>query len=618
MKRIVSNVVVAAVAGVLVGNGWAAEQPTAQEAMESLKAESRQAKFSMAGSRVARVYGQPLSFGTTPQDAAESFKARHAAVFGVEPGDLERAALFEGGALAQPVMYDPHTGRYKFTMIRYAHSRGGIPVFRSELRLLMRNEADSPLVLAVSSLRTLGKYTPDKAHLRGDFDPGRAAPEMERFSNPDTVIWAGVNDKVAAPRLARTFIAEKGGPGSDYEKWLYVVDAASTEVLYRESRIIFEDVVGNVSAMATEAPKPDFCSDELPTAMPYAMASIPGGSAAYADADGNYVITDVGTSAVTVISPMVGHYFAVTDMSGPDDVLSQSVNPPGPANFTHNAHNSSEFIRAQANAYIQANIVRDFTLTYNPDYPTLSAETHFPVYVNRTDQHCPGNAWYDYESINFCATGGGYPNTAFASVVHHEYGHHLVQCAGSGQGQYGEGMSDTIGVLIADDPVTGHGWYGDCDSGLRSAVNDLQYPCESGIHYCGQLLSGCIWDTRNELANTNPGSYLDILSNLTVNSILLHLGPLISPQITVDFLVLDDDDGDLSNGTPHLAEICTGFGAHSMDCPELITCDVPSDCPDDDGLFCTGPDCVSGLCLYVDDPCFDGDPCTEDVCDEDT
>ena len=30
-------------------------------------------------------------------------------------------------------------------------------------------------------------------------------------------------------------------------------------------------------------------------------------------------------------------------------------------------------------------------------------------------------------------------------MVHHEYGHHLVNVGGSGQGQYGEGMSDVMG-----------------------------------------------------------------------------------------------------------------------------------------------------------------------------
>ena len=40
--------------------------------------------------------------------------------------------------------------------------------------------------------------------------------------------------------------------------------------------------------------------------------------------------------------------------------------PPGPADFVHNASNASEFIRAEVNAYVESNIIRDFTLGFNP------------------------------------------------------------------------------------------------------------------------------------------------------------------------------------------------------------------------------------------------------------
>ncbi|MHC4698255.1 MAG: hypothetical protein ACYTFA_16100, partial [Planctomycetota bacterium] len=65
-------------------------------------------------------------------------------------------------------------------------------------------------------------------------------------------------------------------------------------------------------------------------------------------------------------------------------------------------------------------------------------------------------------------------------------------------------------------------------------------------------------------ARTITIGYLDILSSLTISSIPLHTGTLITPQITIDFLTLDDDDGDLSNGTPHSDEIEAGFRAHNM------------------------------------------------------
>ncbi|MCH7691170.1 MAG: right-handed parallel beta-helix repeat-containing protein [candidate division Zixibacteria bacterium] len=69
---------------------------------------------------------------------------------------------------------------------------------------------------------------------------------------------------------------------------------------------------------------------------------------------------------------------------------------------------------------------------------------------------------------------------------------------------------------------------------------------------------------KNELSVRYPTNYLDTLANLTINSILLHYGTKIDSQIAIDFLVLDDDDSDLENGTPHSTEILAAFGAHNL------------------------------------------------------
>lgn len=521
--------------------------------------------FHETGSRITRAYGAPMSFGNTAKDSAEQFRRRYADVFGARAGDLVPRGAAAAGAHLQPVMFDANTGRYKFTLVTYGQERQGIPVFRSDLRLLVRNEPGNPLVLAAANLRELGNFAPGAAVAQ--FDPKQADTGMTRFTKPGRVIWAGVDDKSVNPVMAVTFVGSNGAEGTgDIQQWLFVVDPTTNKILYKEDQIIFTDVSGNISGMATTGNGADFCEPEVLTPMAHATASIQGGNSAFADANGDFTIPNAGTSDVTVESPMNGQLFIVNDRQQSEEVLTQTVTPPGPADFTHNAANTSEYVRAEVNGYIQANIVRDFALVFNPSYPVISTQTDFPVNVNiGPGRICPGNAFYTGSSINFCKSGRGFPNTAYSSVVHHEYGHHLVKSAGSGQGEYGEGMSDSVAVTIADDPVLGYGFFGDCDSGLRTADNTRQYPCtSSSIHTCGQILSGCIWDTRNELVLTKPSTYLDIISNLTVNSILLHAGRDITPQIYNDFLTLDDDDADLSNGTPHKTEITNGFAAHNM------------------------------------------------------
>jgi len=76
-----------------------------------------------------------------------------------------------------------------------------------------------------------------------------------------------------------------------------------------------------------------------------------------------------------------------------------------------------------------------------------------------------------------------------------------------------------------------------------------------------------------------------IVSTLAVNSIMMHSGSSITPSITLDWLVLDDDDGDLGTGTPHCSEIMAGFAMHNMevdgyDCPNpALTITYPSGRP---------------------------------------
>jgi hypothetical protein len=83
-----------------------------------------------------------------------------------------------------------------------------------------------------------------------------------------------------------------------------------------------------------------------------------------------------------------------------------------------------------------------------------------------------------------------------------------------------------------------------------------------------------VWSTRNALIGPYPSTYKDILGSLAVNAMLVHGGgELITPQITIDFLTLDDNNANIGDGTPHYTQINTGFTAHNMDAPPLIFLD---------------------------------------------
>jgi len=530
--------------------------------------------------RIRRVYGEAFSHGTSPEESANAFLQANANIFDAEAHDLELQNI-------QPIMYNHDINDYKFLGLNYIQEINDVPVYRSRLILLVRNEDGYPLVLASSDLHDMSAYDgksqfDEVSALKGILTVQNTWPTLVEFSQPESVIWAGVDDTIEEPLFSFMFIGESDSLDNNGfpEKRLFITDAITGEILYSENLILFVDVEGNVQGMATQGRAADFCEEELPEPMRWARVNILS-QIAYTDGIGDFIISNAGSTPVTVQSRLWGNWFRVYNYSGTDTLLENYVTPPGPANFMYNEPNVNERTRAEVNGYLQANIVRDFTLTYNPSYPGLQ-QNEFPVWVNRDDGYCPGNAWYDYSSINFCRSGSGYPNTAWSSIIHHEYGHHLVAEAGSGQGQYGEGMGDTMGLLILDEPGTGWGFFGNCNEPLRTADNTIQYPCSGAIHYCGQLLSGCVWDTRNELAISNPSNYMDILANLAINAMLVHTGETIDPSITIDYLVLDDNNGNIYDGTPHYQEIATGFGAHNMDAPELalLGFEFPNGLPD--------------------------------------
>lgn len=542
--------------------------------------------------RVLRLYGEAFSHGATPEASAEAFLAGNAPVLGLDHLDMVPIPELHN----QPIMYLRESGTFKFTGLNYRQVRGGLPVFRSRLMLLVRNEPGYPLVLASADVRDLADFMPDPQVVLAATPNAaqaaamRAVPGLDQFRDAEMVIYAGVDDTVVEPRESWVFLAGRGQvTDPDHGWWLFVVDARTNRVLFSESQIFHVDVNGVTQGVATQGIGADFCGPVATELMPHARAFI-GATNVFSNAFGQFTVPNPGNQQVTVTGNLQGRYFRVTNQAGSNTSAQQTLFPPGPAMLTFNPINSNEFVRAEVNAFLHANLLRDFVLYYNPSYPTVSTQLDMAVNVN-LDNNC--NAFYSpaEQSINFYTSGGGCANTAFSTVVYHEFGHHLIQMAGSGQGAYGEGMSDCVAVIMSDDPGLGYGFNSGCGTPLRNADNDCQYSaancttnCGSAIHSCGRLMSGCVWDLRNQLLSTHPATYRDILSSLTINSILLHTGTAINPAITIDFLTLDDDDANINNGTPHYAQIAAAFGAHNMPAPPLAAISLE--------LTATTPACV--------------------------
>jgi Zn-dependent metalloprotease len=501
------------------------------------------------------------------------------------------------GAHVVSLGYDHDSDTFRFSLVGYTQHVNGIPVFRGDVRLLVRNEPGYPLVLVSNALRDVRDFAanfnalavpPSKINVNrvarralNQFGPGAVVSEQEQ------VIWAGYDNAPAeATRLAYKFIVSGAGVFDPTEKrrMLYVVDAETNRILFQEDQIVHADITATVRGNATQGTAADACNPEAPTALPYARVTV-GANNYFANANGVVVIPNPTNANLSLTSNLAaaGQFFIVNDVAGEESTQSVSSTG-GSVEFLHNSANTDQSERAEVNAYLHANIARDYLLAYNPSFPTIATQLAFPINV-MVSGTC--NAFYDGSSINFYPAGGGCNNTAFSVVVHHEYGHHIVNRAGSGQGAYGEGFSDVVGILITDESRLAVGFQ-NCSTGIRDADNTNQYSASncssagSAIHTCGTVLSGCVWSTRTYLAATHPTTYRQIVSGLALDSVLLHTGTAITPAITIDFLTLDDNDADLGNGSPHYTQINAGFSEHGMPGPtlQLLEFSFPAGRPD--------------------------------------
>jgi hypothetical protein len=600
----------------------------AQQSAAAFAATYPQASVHLRRNQIRRLYGVAAT-GETPDAAAESFRLSSAAAFGVDgddlaplaPGELAARGSATGSnagagtaasaASSIGLMYDRSAGKHKFRLYVYQQKLDGIPVFQAGLRALVREDGKHPVVWANIDLRPMGSFGAGSGLQRRSFDTGPGSVDIAKsldalrtskatsvgslpvpnaltnVSAPKQTIFAGTEQQATAPQLALEYTAAAAdGPG----KWTFVADAATGDILHVESNLHF-DVGGTVTAELTTGPESTECGLLGVAPLAHANVSSTAGSAV-TDSAGAFTIPSSESGPVKILSEVTGKYFTVDD-EGTRNSIALSVTPAEKANFLHrDTQDPPERILAQLNAYKAANDIRDLLLTHVPEYPVISGQTGFQINVNKTGRSClsSGGAWYDEDTfphmLNFCQQTEEHANTAFRSIVHHEYGHHIVESAGSRQSQYGEGMADTTSLLFAHDPKIGVGYYpNQCQRALRNVVNECQYSeescssCGDGIYECGSLLSGTVWDIWQGLEATEPQQADAIIRDLVFSSVPLHTGSQIDESIAIDLLTLDDDDALLENGTPHYAQICGAFAKHGMSCPAIV-----------DGLIVKGTD----------------------------
>lgn len=307
-----------------------------------------------------------------------------------------------------------------------------------------------------------------------------------------------------------------------------------------------------------------------------ARVQVQGGGSGFTDGDGNFSIAHTGTAPVNVTVDFgAGEFYgAVNTTQGTPVSVTASVTPGSPATVQVLTQSAGEFDLAQSTAATLTDKVARFVRQPHilGSHPNLTALDAINVQVNDTQQPC--NAYFQPGQIVFAASGnsGGQqcPNFAFGTVVEHEWGHGLDDAFGGiGTRELGEGWADVITNFCSGQPLIGEDFNGPGQH-VRDANNNAQHP-SGQAHQGGLVWMGGSWKLRQRLIQKmGPTAGQRYAESIVLGSLVANAQTI--PDAVREVFILDDDDGNLNNGTPNCRELYASYTTdHNIPSP-VTTC----------------------------------------------
>ena len=175
------------------------------------------------------------------------------------------------------------------------------------------------------------------------------------------------------------------------------------------------------------------------------------------------------------------------------------------------------------------------------------------------------NAHWDGRTINFYSGNAQCANTALiADVIYHEWGHGLdANTGGIQDGAFSEGIGDIMSLIMTQSNLLGIGFRVQDFAPVRDLEPDKVYPRDRGeVHAEGLIIGSTFWDLFKAFRDKYDATQaVDWVSRYIFNVVYTARTYL---DVYDALLVIDDDDDDLRNGTPHGCLINDIFVAHGL------------------------------------------------------
>ncbi len=511
----------------------------AWRAFTSAEGAAWRVRIDPATGTVHRALGGAVALGTidtanAAEAAVRRFVDRWPALFGVPASDLRLRGAH-------------HVARTDTWHVSFDRLVGGVPVWRGGVTARIRYgrlvafgadtwpAATAPARASLSSTEALARA---RAHLGGGRTVVEAAPRL-------VVLPLEGAGSASFPLAWELRVRQTDAPG----RWTLLVDASRGTILgvVDELRWLDGTLTGEHDTRTVDG-------DMSTSPLPHVTLTGSAGSEVFTDGGGAYSIGDTETWTASLKGP----YVRVTNEAGSEGSLSVEHDAP--------LWTDEAATQAELDTWVFLHRATAWVERFTPDSGLLDIQLRSKVNTNTS---C--NGYYD-GAVNFGIEGDGCNNTArIADVNYHEWGHALHEhslLSGSIDPTMAEGFADFIAVLHSLSPIIAPGWATD-GGWLRDLEPDLVYPEDwTTVYYVDQMIySGAAWDLLGLLqarygeGADEYGTAWAISSQLLADAI--RTGPDML-SIADEYILADDDDGEVANGTPHLCEIVDAFALHGL------------------------------------------------------